>query len=180
LEEIAERATRLLTIEVIDVTPPKLNTEDGEFPTEDQLRQFGLDRLGVHMDVLVRVIETISATEPELVIDPGHELVINVGGGSFRTVLTQRQALAIGIGEEGDVEIDWGHQTSECLTEGDHIAVFLVDFSVPGYLTRDQPRIGVVHPGGVLSPWIDGLWLDPQTGEPVDLDDLQVLGKPMD
>jgi hypothetical protein len=180
LEEIAERANRLLIVDVIEVSPPTLNTVDGRFPTEDELREFGVTRLVVHMDVLVRIVETSSAADPRLVLDPGDELVVNVGGGSFRTILTQRQALAVGIREEGDVEFEWGHQTGACLTEGDHLALLLVDFSVPGYLTPDQPRTGVVHPGGVLTPWVDGLWLDPQTGDPVDLHELKILGRPFD
>lgn len=184
----AARSQMAVAVEVIDIEKTHLNTADGRFPSADQLEEMGIGDLTALTDVELAVIEGLAgsvATE----LDPGDVVTMTVGGGIYQTNLDAQQAEILGVthvtgatdGETPDVEVEtpvsegaipisWGSAPGGLVfSEGDHLVIFLVEFTIPGYDTDDLTLLGPIHPNGVLIETDDG-WVVQTTSEPVDLE----------
>jgi hypothetical protein len=185
-EEIASSSDVAIEAEIVDVQKSYLNTEDGRFPSGTEIGARGLSDLEVLTDVVVRVVRTVAAANPDYGHSPGTLLTITVGGGSFETMLDLEQATALGMTNDGDddspddaggaVYFTYGRSPGLNLTEGDRVVVFLLKHNIRGF-GESAPMLTLLspaHPLGVFRDGDDGIWRDPR-GREVDLEALAVL-----
>lgn len=204
-EEAAARSEIAVQGVVEDVARSRLNTEDGLFPTaEDIENQGGLAELTALTDLHLTVTDVLAGGLSNVTVAVGEDLTITVGGGLYETVLTPEQAAALGMvvvvetsfpehehEEEGppDTETEvpvtsdepfvWGHAPEYLdLAEGDTVLLFLTEATIPGF--GDSPALSIVapvHPTVVLRPSGDGNWVDELGDEAPSLDTLLALVK---
>lgn len=190
-------------VEIVDIKRTHLNTQDGQFPSTEQLERLGIGDLTALTDVDVRIRKFLGSAKEGLSFDEGSITTITVGGGLYQTLVVSRQAELLGLtevvngpfpehteGETGPPDVEeevpvqgdaipftWGSSPEELsFAEGDVLVVFLVEHEIPGYDTGNLVLVGPIHPMGVLVE--DGIgWKVQGTDDNVELDALiQALG----
>lgn len=124
-DQMISRSSSVVEVNVVDVTRSYLNTVDGAFPTEDELKAGAIKDLLVLTDVEVEVVRNRSRSSlptkgkgsdwtfsrDRSAVD--ESMLVTVMGGAIQTRLTYEQATALGVTEVTETFADRTHHSTD-------------------------------------------------------------------